>query len=107
MRWSEAVRIFFLLLIMTPLDLSRQVMDSIWIYFALIKAISTGSDSNGSGVAVLLELLNIFSQLYFLPSHKARYNLVFVFSAGGKFSYQGSRNFIDDFNERFSGSSIR
>jgi len=29
--------------------------------------------------------------------------LVFVLSAAGKFSFQGSRNFIDDFNEKHSG----
>jgi hypothetical protein len=55
-------------------------------------------------MAVLLELLAIFGRLYAIPSHRARFNLVFVLSAGGKFSYQGSRSFIDDFNERYSGT---
>lgn len=71
--------------------------------FFCLKGLTTGSDSNGSGVAILLELLAIFHQLYSLPSHGARYNLVFVLSAAGKFSFQGSRNFIDDFNEKHSG----
>jgi Zn-dependent M28 family amino/carboxypeptidase len=63
---------------------------------------ATGADSNGSGMAVLLELLAIFSQLY-AQSQRAHYNLVFALTAGGQFNYQGSRSFIDDFNERYSG----
>ncbi|KAL3123819.1 hypothetical protein niasHT_010032 [Heterodera trifolii] len=74
--------------------------------YGTIPSLGIGSDSNGSGTAVLLELLAILSQIYSLPSHKARYNLVFVLSAGGKFSYQGSRSFIDDFNERHSDERI-
>nr|CAD2127533.1 unnamed protein product [Meloidogyne enterolobii] len=74
--------------------------------YGVVPGLTTGSDSNGSGVAILLELLAIFYQLYSLPSHGARYNLVFVLSAAGKFSFQGSRNFIDDFNEKHSDEKI-
>ncbi|KAF7634909.1 Peptidase_M28 domain-containing protein [Meloidogyne graminicola] len=74
--------------------------------FGVVPGLTIGSDSNGSGVAVLLELLRIFNYLYSLPSHNARYNLVFVLSAGGKFSFQGSRSFIDDFNEKYSDEKI-
>ena len=74
--------------------------------YGVIPGLTTGADSNGSGMAVLLELLAIFSRLYAIPSHRARFNLVFVLSAGGKFSYQGSRSFIDDFNERYSDETI-
>uniref|UniRef100_A0A914M9B3 BOS complex subunit NCLN n=1 Tax=Meloidogyne incognita TaxID=6306 RepID=A0A914M9B3_MELIC len=74
--------------------------------YGVVPGLTTGSDSNGSGVAILLELLAIFHQLYSLPSHGARYNLVFVLSAAGKFSFQGSRNFIDDFNEKHSDEKI-
>uniref|UniRef100_A0A915NUD3 BOS complex subunit NCLN n=2 Tax=Meloidogyne TaxID=189290 RepID=A0A915NUD3_9BILA len=74
--------------------------------YGVVPGLTTGSDSNGSGVAILLELLAIFHHLYSLPSHAARYNLVFVLSAAGKFSFQGSRNFIDDFNEKHSDEKI-
>uniref|UniRef100_A0A1I8BLB4 BOS complex subunit NCLN n=1 Tax=Meloidogyne hapla TaxID=6305 RepID=A0A1I8BLB4_MELHA len=74
--------------------------------YGIVPGLTVGSDSNGSGIAILLELLAIFHQLYSLPSHRARYNLVFVLSAAGKFSFQGSRNFIDDFNEKYSDEKI-
>ncbi|KAI3420399.1 hypothetical protein GPALN_003698 [Globodera pallida] len=101
-------KIFNVIAHLNALDRGRPYIFLVAHYdtYGIIPALAVGTDSNGSGIAVLLELLTIFSQLYALPSHEARYNLVFVLSAGGKFSYQGSRSFIDDFNERHSDESI-
>uniref|UniRef100_A0A1I7XHY7 BOS complex subunit NCLN n=1 Tax=Heterorhabditis bacteriophora TaxID=37862 RepID=A0A1I7XHY7_HETBA len=58
-----------------------------------------GSDSNGSGVVMLLELLAIFRKFYEKSATRPPYNLVFVWTAGGKYNYQGVRQWIDDFQE--------
>ncbi|WKX89500.1 hypothetical protein Q1695_008843 [Nippostrongylus brasiliensis] len=58
---------------------------------------AVGADSNGSGVVVLLELLAIFRKLYDKASTRPPFNLVFVWTAAGKYNYQGARQFIEDF----------
>jgi hypothetical protein len=67
---------------------------------------SNGADSNGSGVAVLLEILAILSKFYSDLSNRAKYNIVFVLSTAGKFNFQGSKQWIDDFQEKHSGFSV-
>lgn len=62
-----------------------------------------GVDSNGSGVAALLEILAILSKFYSDSSNRPKFNVVFVLSAAGKFNYQGSRQWIEDFQEKHSG----
>ncbi|VDM69888.1 unnamed protein product, partial [Strongylus vulgaris] len=58
---------------------------------------AVGADSNGSGIVVLLELLAIFRKLYEKPATRPPFNLVFVWTAAGKYNYQGARQFIEDF----------
>ncbi|CAJ0592526.1 unnamed protein product [Cylicocyclus nassatus] len=58
---------------------------------------AVGADSNGSGVVVLLELLAIFRKLYEKPVTRPPFNLIFVWTAAGKYNYQGARQFIEDF----------
>lgn len=60
-------------------------------------------DSNGSGVAALLELLAILSQFYSTHNDRPKYNVVFILTAAGKFNYLGSRQWIEDFQENNSG----
>ncbi|MFH4981745.1 hypothetical protein AB6A40_008454 [Gnathostoma spinigerum] len=67
---------------------------------SIVPALSKGSDSNGSGVVVLLELLAIFSRFYANVNARPKYNMVFIFSSGGKFNYQGSRQWIEDHIEK-------
>lgn len=62
--------------------------------------LSSGSDSNGSGVVALLELLAVFSRLYASASTRPKYNMVFLLSTGGRFNYQGSRQWIEDHVEK-------
>uniref|UniRef100_A0A0N5AU22 BOS complex subunit NCLN n=1 Tax=Syphacia muris TaxID=451379 RepID=A0A0N5AU22_9BILA len=65
-----------------------------------VPALSAGADSNGSGVVALLELLALFSRFYASVLTKPKYNLVFLFTSGGKFNYQGTRQWIEDHIEK-------
>lgn len=61
-----------------------------------LKELSFGADSNGSGVAMLLELARIFSHLYANAQTHARVNLLFLLSGAGKLNYQGSKKWLED-----------
>uniref|UniRef100_A0A914VSA6 BOS complex subunit NCLN n=1 Tax=Plectus sambesii TaxID=2011161 RepID=A0A914VSA6_9BILA len=67
--------------------------------FGAAPALSFGADSNGSGVAALLELMRILHRFYQTAKTRAKYNLVFLLSSGGKLNYQGSRQWIEEFLE--------
>ncbi|XP_043236035.1 nicalin-like [Amphibalanus amphitrite] len=58
--------------------------------------LSFGADSNGSGVAMLLELSRLLSKLYRSRSTHPRLNLVLLLSAAGKLNYAGSRHWLDE-----------
>lgn len=64
-----------------------------------VPELAYGADSNGSGVAVLLELARIFSKLYSKTKTQPRYNLVFLLPGGGKLSYLGSKKWIEEQSE--------
>lgn len=64
-------------------------------YF-IFQELSFGADSNGSGVAALLELARIFSVLYSNPKTHAPFNILFFISGGGKFNYLGSKKWLED-----------
>ena len=53
-----------------------------------------GSDSNGSGVVVLLELARLFSLLYSNPKTRGRYNLLFGLTSGGPYNYNGTHKVL-------------
>ncbi|KAK5985321.1 Nicalin [Trichostrongylus colubriformis] len=72
---------------------------------AAFPGVAVGADSNGSGVVVLLELLAIFRKLYEKPSTRPPFNLVFVWTAAGKYNYQGTRQFIEDFQSDSSNDN--
>nr|CAG4651661.1 EOG090X02MW [Triops cancriformis] len=74
--------------------------------FGVAPELATGTDSNGSGVAVLLELARLFSRLTD-QSHRAgvpRFNLLFLLSGAGKFNYLGSKKFLEDQLDGAEGS---
>ncbi|CAD6186346.1 unnamed protein product [Caenorhabditis auriculariae] len=66
---------------------------------AVFPGIANGSDSNGSGIVALLELLAVFSKFYEKPSTRPPYNLVFIWTAAGKYNYQGARQWIEDYQK--------
>jgi hypothetical protein len=62
-------------------------------------SLSTGVDSNGSGVAALLELARLFSRLYRDVKQRPRCNLLFVLSGGGKLNYFGTKHLLEEMTE--------
>ncbi|XP_063242605.1 BOS complex subunit NCLN [Bacillus rossius redtenbacheri] len=75
--------------------------------FAVAPDLALGTDSNGSGVAMLMELARIFSRLYANPKTHARHNLVFLLTGAGKFNYQGSKKWLEDQLDGVEGSVIQ
>lgn len=69
-------------------------------------ALSFGGDSNGSGVAALLELARLFSRIYTSSRTHPQFNLVFLLSAGGKFNYHGTKKWIEDNIDSSEGSLL-
>ena len=67
---------------------------------SLANGLAQGADSNGSGVLILLKLIRLFSKLYSKQTTRAKYNLHFLFAAGGKLNYQGSKKWIDDYHDQ-------
>ncbi|CAF1389105.1 unnamed protein product [Adineta steineri] len=66
----------------------------------LANGLAQGADSNASGVLILLKLIRLFSKLYSKQTTRAKYNLHFLFAAGGKLNYQGSKKWIDDYHDQ-------
>jgi hypothetical protein len=66
----------------------------------LANGLAQGADSNASGVLILLKLIRLFSKLYAKQTTRAKYNLHFLFAAGGKLNYQGSKKWIDDYHDQ-------
>ncbi|XP_027014438.1 BOS complex subunit ncln isoform X2 [Tachysurus vachellii] len=77
-------------------DLPTIVFVAHYDSFGVAPWLSYGADSNGSGVAVLLELARLFSRLYSHKRTHAGYNLLFFLSGGGKFNYQGTKRWLED-----------
>ncbi|KAF4083109.1 hypothetical protein AMELA_G00136200 [Ameiurus melas] len=77
-------------------DLPTIVLVAHYDSFGVAPWLSYGADSNGSGVAVLLELARLFSKLYSHKRTHAGYNVLFFLSGGGKFNYQGTKRWLED-----------
>ncbi|XP_011408653.1 PREDICTED: nicalin-like, partial [Amphimedon queenslandica] len=67
--------------------------------FGLAPGLASSGDSGGSGVAAILELARLFSNLYSNPYHKPKYNLLFVLTGADNFNYFGTKYFIEDMLE--------
>ncbi|KAJ7948025.1 Nicalin [Quillaja saponaria] len=72
--------------------------------FGAAPALSVGSDSNGSGVAALLEIARLFSLLYSNPKTRGRYNLLFGLTSGGPYNYNGTHKWLRSFDQRLRES---
>uniref|UniRef100_A0A1I7ZA51 BOS complex subunit NCLN n=1 Tax=Steinernema glaseri TaxID=37863 RepID=A0A1I7ZA51_9BILA len=68
--------------------------------YGIVPALSPGADSNGSGMVALFELMAIFQRFYENAATRPKYNMLFIASAAGKFSYQGARQWLDDYIEK-------
>ncbi|KAH7728703.1 nicalin [Aphelenchoides avenae] len=73
---------------------------------AIAPALANGTDSNGSGVAAVLELLAVFSRFYADPTTRPRFGLIFMLTSGGKMNYQGSRHWVEEYVEKQSDERI-
>ncbi|CAI4230951.1 unnamed protein product [Auanema sp. JU1783] len=71
---------------------------------AVFPGAGVGSDSNGSGIVALLELLAVFNKFYENASTRPPYNLIFAWTAAGKYNFQGSRSLIDGFISNLSAN---
>lgn len=74
--------------------------------YGISPALSFGADSNGSGVAALLELVRLLSRLYTSSRTHPQFNLIFLLSAGGKFNYHGTKKWIEDNIDSSEGSLL-
>ncbi|XP_074579609.1 uncharacterized protein LOC141836099 [Curcuma longa] len=72
--------------------------------FGAAPELSVGSDSNGSGVVVLLEIARLFSRLYSNPNTRGRYNLLFGLTSGGPYNYNGTMKWLRNFDQRIRES---
>lgn len=68
---------------------------------------SSGAESNGSGVSMLLEIARIFSALYSVGKSRPHYNMVFVLTGAGKLNYHGSKKWLEDQFDGVEGSIIQ
>uniref|UniRef100_A0A7S1C4M0 BOS complex subunit NCLN n=1 Tax=Bicosoecida sp. CB-2014 TaxID=1486930 RepID=A0A7S1C4M0_9STRA len=59
-----------------------------------------GADSNGSGVAALLEIARLFSRLYSGVRMQGAYNMLFLLTAGGPHNFAGTRHWVEDVDSR-------
>ncbi|CAG9538877.1 unnamed protein product [Cercopithifilaria johnstoni] len=71
-----------------------------------VPGLAIGADANGSGVAALLELLAIFSRFYGSNTMKPKYSMVFLLTAGGKFNYQGSRQWLEEHIDKQTETNV-
>lgn len=72
--------------------------------FGAAPALSVGSDSNGSGIAALLELARLFSRLYANAKTRGKFNILFGLTAGGPYNYDGTAKWLGSFDQRLRES---
>jgi hypothetical protein len=66
--------------------------------------LSTGTDSNGSGVTALLEMARLFSKLYYGTKTQGGYNILFVLTSGGRLNFAGTQHWIKELDPKIRES---
>ncbi|KAM7541378.1 hypothetical protein Aperf_G00000029170 [Anoplocephala perfoliata] len=70
-----------------------------------VPALAYGANSNGAGVAVLLETARMLSQL--IDSRNSpKYNVMFLLTGGGKYNYLGSKRWLEMMSEDTTGIAL-
>uniref|UniRef100_A0A671TTX7 BOS complex subunit NCLN n=1 Tax=Sparus aurata TaxID=8175 RepID=A0A671TTX7_SPAAU len=77
-------------------DLPTIVITAHYDSYGLAPWLSYGADSNGSGVAILLELARLFHKLFSSPSTRPPYHLMFSLTGGGKYNFLGTKRWIEE-----------
>ena len=72
------------------------VLNALKLFSFFPTGLAFGSDSNGSGVTILLELARIFGRLYRDAKTRPPLNLVFLLSAAGKWNFFGTKKWLED-----------
>jgi len=57
--------------------------------------LATSTNSNGSGVAALLEIARLLSKLYTTPGSSPKYDILFLLAGGGKLNYMASKLWLE------------
>ena len=60
--------------------------------FSVVPELTSGAESNGSGLAVLLELVRVLKKMY--SSHPASFNVLFLVSGSGTTNHQGLKHWL-------------
>ncbi|KAF8367129.1 nra-2 [Pristionchus pacificus] len=68
--------------------------------------LGAGSDSNGSGMVALLELLSVFKRFYDSAATKPNNHMIFAWTAAGKHNYQGSATFLNEMQEKYADDKV-
>ncbi|KAM3877926.1 BOS complex subunit ncln [Diretmus argenteus] len=87
-------------------DLPTIVITAHYDSYGLAPWLSHGADSNGSGVAILLELARLFHKLYSSPSTRPPYHLMFSLTGGGKYNFLGTKKWLEDNLEHAESSLL-
>ncbi|XP_057216739.1 nicalin-1-like isoform X1 [Triplophysa rosa] len=74
--------------------------------FGLAPWLAYGADSNGSGVALLLELVRLFQRLYSDPRSQPPYHLLFTLTGAGKYNFFGTKRWLEENMDRAESSLL-
>lgn len=72
--------------------------------FGAAPALAAGANDNGSGVAALLEVVRLYSQLYSSVKTRGRYNLLFALTSGGPYNFAGTAKWLSGLDQRLKES---
>ncbi|XP_056587580.1 nicalin-1-like [Triplophysa dalaica] len=87
-------------------DLPTIVITAHYDTYGLAPWLAYGADSNGSGVAMLLELVRLFQRLYSDPRSQPPYHLLFTLSGAGKYNFLGTKRWLEENMDRAESSLL-